>query len=305
MNALAASMNTIASGGLAIPYTFSTTTTDADPGAHFLRLSSATQDASTAIRLSVTDAQDSDRTNQIALFDDSTSTVKGHLLLMDATDATKFIFFSVSALSALGSPPLAYHNITVTKVASSEASPFANNASLLLSFTLTGDKGDTGSTGSSLTLGTSVVASGTAVDFTGIPSGVRMIVVSCANGGFSTNGTSNILIRLGDSGGIETSEYAGAGVLASGGGNSITASTAGFILNFEPNAENYGGAITFTLENAATNLWVGCGLFTNHSTKLIMTSGEKALSGVLDRVRITTVNGTNAFNGGHINIAYL
>jgi hypothetical protein len=33
-------------------------------------------------------------------------------------------------------------------------------------------------------------------------------------------------------------------------------------------------------------------------------SGKKTLSGTLDRVRITTVNGTDAFDAGTINIMY-
>jgi hypothetical protein len=33
-------------------------------------------------------------------------------------------------------------------------------------------------------------------------------------------------------------------------------------------------------------------------------AGSKSLSGVLDRVRITTVNGTDTFDAGKINIIY-
>jgi hypothetical protein len=59
-----------------------------------------------------------------------------------------------------------------------------------------------------ITIGTPVSASGTAVDFTSIPSGTKRITVSFS--GVSTNATSLYRIQIGDSGGIETSGYGGA-----------------------------------------------------------------------------------------------
>lgn len=140
-NALAAAMNAVAAGtAYAIPYTFSTTTTDADPGAGYLRLDNATQNLATTIRADLAGADGSTWTDVLATFDDSTSTVKGHIMLQKLADATKWILFSVSALAS----PSGYKNITVAVVAASAASPFANNDSIILKFTRTGDAGTPG-----------------------------------------------------------------------------------------------------------------------------------------------------------------
>jgi hypothetical protein len=147
-NALAAGLNAIATGAaLAIPLTFSTTTTDSDPGNGILRLDNATQNTATTVRTDLIGNDGSTWTDVIALFDDSTSTVKGFITLVDTDDATKWLVFSVASLATPGG----YVNITVTCVASSAANPFADGASLALKFTRTGDKGDTGATGTGIT----------------------------------------------------------------------------------------------------------------------------------------------------------
>ena len=144
VNALAAAMGSLASGAAtSIPYTFSTTTADADPGAGILRLDNATQNAATTIRVDLVGSDGSTWTDLLATFDDSTSTIKGFIMLQKATDATKWLLFSVSALAS----PSGYKNITVANVASSAASPFANSDALLLKFQRNGDKGDTGAAG--------------------------------------------------------------------------------------------------------------------------------------------------------------
>lgn len=144
VNALAAAMGSLASGAAtSIPYTFSTTTTDSDPGAGILRLDNATQNAATTIRVDLVGSDGSTWTSLLDTFDDSTSTIKGFIMLQKASDATKWLLFSVSALAS----PSGYKNITVANVASSAASPFANADALLLKFTRNGDKGETGATG--------------------------------------------------------------------------------------------------------------------------------------------------------------
>ena len=141
LTAFQAALTSIAAGtAFAIPYTFSTTTTDADPGAGFLRLSSATQNASTVIRADLAGADGSTWTSVLDTFDDSTSNVKGQLLLVKLGDATKWLAFNVTALAS----PSGYKNITVTPVASSSTSPFSNNDALVMKFTRCGDKGDIG-----------------------------------------------------------------------------------------------------------------------------------------------------------------
>lgn len=136
INADTAIMNaTSGAGAIAIPYTFSTTTTDADPGNGILRLSAATQNTATVIRADLLGSDGNTYTGSLDIFDDSTSTIKGYIRLVHATDATKFLIFSVTSLAS----PSGYKNITVTNISSSAASPFANGDAIVLYFTRTGD----------------------------------------------------------------------------------------------------------------------------------------------------------------------
>lgn len=143
-NTLAAAISSMVAGGaMTIPYTFSTTTADSDPGNGILRLDNATQNTATTIRADLLGSDASTYTSVIDTFDDSTSTIKGFIALEKVSDTTKFLIFSVSALAS----PAGYKNITVANVASSAASPFTNGDALVLKFTRNGDKGDTGTTG--------------------------------------------------------------------------------------------------------------------------------------------------------------
>lgn len=125
-------------GGVTLRYTFSTTTTDADPGSGALRLDNATQDTATTIRADLLDAFGTDWSAYLATLAASTNTVKGQALLQKYNDPSKFILFNISALAS----PSGYKNITVVKVASSASSPFSNGDVVTLSFVRTGDKGD-------------------------------------------------------------------------------------------------------------------------------------------------------------------
>ena len=147
--------------------------------------------------------------------------------------------------------------------------------------------------------------SGTSIDFTGIPSTAKRITVMFD--GVSKSGTSNFLVQLGDSGGIENTGYIGNAIGTFTGPTIINVnSTAGFPTAGDASAASViYGAITFNLINASTNNWVAAGIITTGNNGYNTTiSGRKALSGTLDRVRITTVNGTDTFDAGTINIMW-
>jgi hypothetical protein len=152
--------------------------------------------------------------------------------------------------------------------------------------------------------GTAVAStSGTSIDFTGIPSWVKRVTVMF--NGVSTNGTSHILIQIGTSGGVQTTSYASNSSYtgpASGG----TSSTAGFVAFYDNSSRTYSGQIVLSLLNSGTGLWVESGNFAmvDISGYVAICAGAKTLSGTLDRVRITTVNGTDTFDAGSINILY-
>ena len=147
------------------------------------------------------------------------------------------------------------------------------------------------------TLATAVAStSGTSIDFTGLPSWVKKITVML--NGVSTNGSSAVRFQLG-AGAAQATGYVSA---SQNGTSGIGPASAGFdISNFTTASDVRYGYITFV--NINGNNWVGTGLFTQTSLVLVM-AGVVALTGTLDRVRITTVNGTDTFDAGTINILY-
>jgi hypothetical protein len=158
-----------------------------------------------------------------------------------------------------------------------------------------------------LVSGTAVAStSGTSIDFTGIPSWAKRITVMF--NGVSTNSTSIRQIQLGDSGGIETSGYTGSVAItnSAGSGGNTAFSGAGFNITSSGNtlaADTMYGSLVFV--NVSGNIWVGTGIFVSSNQPCsFYISGVKTLSDTLDRVRITTVNGTDTFDAGTINIIY-
>lgn len=154
-----------------------------------------------------------------------------------------------------------------------------------------------------LTLATAVNStSGTSIDFTGIPNWVDKITIMLSN--VSTNGTSQPMFQIGDSGGIETTGYVTATANITTVANVATAYTNGWQIFSSAAARVVQGALTLTLVNPATNTWVGTGSFTTDVPSVGWNSGIKSLSATLDRVRITTAGGTDLFDAGVINILY-
>jgi hypothetical protein len=143
--------------------------------------------------------------------------------------------------------------------------------------------------------------SGTSIDFTGIPSWAKRITVMF--NGVSTSGTSNLLVQLGDSGGIETTSYLGSA-------NTFNTSTGGtnYSTGFIFSEDVASASVSYghmTITNISGNIWVEShtgGQSNSPSTSV--GGGAKELSATLDRVRITTVNGTDTFDAGSINIMY-
>lgn len=155
-----------------------------------------------------------------------------------------------------------------------------------------------------LTLGTAVnTTSGTAIDFTSIPSWVKRITVMF--NGVSTNGISSLQVQLG-AGSITTTGYlARCTSVSTAVGNSTSGSTfnTGFALLSNTAAGSTIGNIS--LMNVSGNIWVASGTLQQEGASTTLSvAGNITLSGALDRIRLTTVNGTDTFDAGSINILY-
>jgi len=151
--------------------------------------------------------------------------------------------------------------------------------------------------------GTAVAStSGTSIDFTSIPSWVKRITVMF--NAVSTNGSSLPQIQLGDSGGIETTGYVS--VVTANNAATAANSTTGLLVNAIGNAGYVVTGIVI-ITTLGSNLWVSSTVTTTDAALgnfSITGAGRKTLSDTLDRIRITTVNGTDTFDAGSINILY-
>ena len=150
--------------------------------------------------------------------------------------------------------------------------------------------------------GTAVAStSGVSIDFTGIPSWVKRITVMF--NGVSTNGTSAPLIQIG-AGSFTTSGYlCVSNATVGGGGTSGTNFTSGFGIQNGLAANVLHGQMTIL--NVSSNAWNSShSMGTSNGTTAMNGGGSVTLSGTLDRVRITTTNGTDTFDAGSINILY-
>lgn len=147
---------------------------------------------------------------------------------------------------------------------------------------------------------TDVSASGTAIDFTGIPSWAKKIKIVMS--GISTNSTAPLLIQIGDSGGVENTGYKSTASTLDGGA-SVASYTGGFGIKSSGAALDISGSID--LINIGSNNWVLSGVLSATTTSVsFLTSGNKTLSDTLDRVRITTGSGTDTFDAGNVTIIY-
>jgi hypothetical protein len=156
-----------------------------------------------------------------------------------------------------------------------------------------------------IVLGTQVAStSGTAITFSGIPVGVRKIHIMFSS--VSTSGTSDLMVQIGDTGGVETSSYLGAATTIT----SATPETVNFTTGFGVTATTLAagslhGVVTLTLMNSATFTWAATSIMGHsNATTISMGAGAKSLSAELDRVVITTVGGADTFDAGAINISY-
>lgn len=145
--------------------------------------------------------------------------------------------------------------------------------------------------------------SGTTKDFTSIPSWVKQITVMYTS--LSTNGSSIPIIQFGTG---ATPTYTTSGYLGTAtrvtGTPGLVAYSSGFLI-----ADTWaaGSSVSgqFIFSNLTGNNWVGTSI--NGSTSggnVNVSGGSVPLGAVLTAVRLTTVNGTDAFDAGSVNILY-
>ena len=130
-------------GAITIPYLFSTTTTDSDPGNGNMRLNNATQSSATVVRLDELDVNGGDWQDLVSLIGGGSSVTLAHLRLVREADPTEWVLYEIfTIVDATG-----YMNLTCSAVAtgSQGASNFLSNAeACYVLIDRVGDKGDDG-----------------------------------------------------------------------------------------------------------------------------------------------------------------
>ncbi len=156
-----------------------------------------------------------------------------------------------------------------------------------------------------ITGGTAIATtSGTSHDYLSIASSVKRITLQVV--GVSTSGTSVVQVQLGTSGGVVNTGYTGVSDTQTSGGGSATSLTSGLGLERSGVGSNTtvrGGRVV--IDNVVgTNTWVMTyqGYITTSSTSTSWGTATITLGAALDRIRLTTVNGTDTFDAGSINI---
>ncbi len=135
-----------------VNYTYSTTTTDSDPGNGIFRLNNATLASATAAYLDNNNSSSVAMTTWLDSLDDSTSTIKGYLIFSGVTQVGAIAIYAVTGSVVDGT---GYRKLTLTHVSSGGTWTNGNTFSLI--FVRTGDKGDTGATGATGSTGTNGV----------------------------------------------------------------------------------------------------------------------------------------------------
>lgn len=130
-------LETVEANGRGLFYRFSDTTTDADPGAGYLRFNQLDLTTATAAYIDVLDANGGTVSGEIDTWDDSTSLGKGNLWVRSIAAPSAFRTYAVtgSVVEAAG-----YRKLTLTHIGGSGS--FAAGDELMVAYARTGDRGD-------------------------------------------------------------------------------------------------------------------------------------------------------------------
>lgn len=173
----------------------------------------------------------------------------------------------------------------------------ATNATTAANGGVTSVNAKTGGVQSVLTYGTADTSSGvTEKAFTGIPSWANRVVLTFSG---VTPTAADTVIQIG-SGSYETTGYTSTGQTVYSGSGATQTSTNGFSVYTYPTYKMYG-AVTAT--RITGNTWSCTHLLTYGSAGISLGAGTIALGGALDRIRLTSVSGSQTYDGT-VNVSY-
>lgn len=139
--------------------------------------------------------------------------------------------------------------------------------------------------------------SGTTIDFLNIPSTAKQIIVMFSE--VSLSATADVLVRIGSSAGANSTGYVSTSTV----GTTASSSTTGYIIRSASATTAISGLMIINL--IGSNEWVASSSCKISTTQVAVGGGSKTLPDVLDRIRITTTNGTDTFDAGRVNISWI
>ena len=139
--------------------------------------------------------------------------------------------------------------------------------------------------------------SGTNKDFTGIPATASEIIIYFQGNSLTT--ADDILVRLGDAGGIEATGYAQLSAVTAVGGD---AGTTAFAVYVGVSTSASYGSMTLTLTDAAAFTWSQSHVVAHTTTRTVVGGGVKSLSDTLTQIRVTVSGG--AWDAGSLVVGY-
>ncbi len=151
-----------------------------------------------------------------------------------------------------------------------------------------------------------VATSGSAISLsTTVPSWVGRITLLFED--VSTDGTEELLLQIGPSGGVETTGYVGMAMIVIAASTVTDNSTSGFIITGQTvNTHVLNGKVVLDLKDSTNNTWVSSGnLGTVPGTVAMhVSAGVKPLAAILTQITITTTGTPDNFDGGSIALVY-
>ena len=203
---------------------------------------------------------------------------------------------STSGFTAIDAPATAGDNTLVLPANNGSASQYLQtNGSGVLSWATVTD------TTTNLTRGTvAATNSGTSVDFTSLPTGIRKLTLILEM--VSVNASNNISVRLSTGGTFATTGYTSQSMrIQDAASSASTSDSSSFALINNDSADRQWSG-SFTWHNITGNTWVMSGNCNNETTaRAIVSGGRIDLGGVLDGIRLFS---PATFDNGQINIFY-
>ena len=116
----------------------------------------------------------------------------------------------------------------------------------------------------------------------------------------SLSGGDNLLVQLGDAGGIEATGYDQKATLSSGSGTTLST---GFAVYRSSTTEAMSGMMRLVRTSGASHIWFADHSMVGSTTWASIGAGTKTLSDTLTQVRITRT-GANTFDLGEVQVGY-